>query len=78
MTTICKADYYYGVLLSALVNGGFAPALFEKENDNRRIKHDADDLSYEAGSKLLKEWLKTNNIICLFFISLSFVDLFMP
>jgi len=39
---------------------------------------DADDLSYEAGSKRLEEWLKTNNIICLFFISLSFVDLFMP
>lgn len=27
---------------------------------------DADDLSYEAGSKRLEEWLKTNNIICLF------------
>lgn len=37
MTTICKADYYYGALLSALVNGGLAPALFEKENDNRQI-----------------------------------------
>lgn len=36
MTTICKADYYYGALLSALVNGGLAPALFEKENDNRQ------------------------------------------
>jgi hypothetical protein len=37
MTTICKADYYYGALLSVLVNGGLAPALFEKENDNRQI-----------------------------------------
>ncbi|KYD35381.1 hypothetical protein B4114_1194 [Geobacillus stearothermophilus] len=37
MATICKADYYYGALLSALVNGGLAPALFEKENDNRQI-----------------------------------------
>ncbi|OQO97297.1 hypothetical protein BSK33_17900 [Geobacillus sp. 44B] len=24
---------------------------------------DADDLSYEVGSKLLEEWLKTNNVI---------------
>ncbi len=37
MATICKADYYYGALLSALVNGGLVPALFEKENDNRQI-----------------------------------------
>nr|WP_255706922.1 MULTISPECIES: hypothetical protein [unclassified Anoxybacillus] len=37
VTTICKADYYYGALLSALVNGGLAPALFEKENDSRQI-----------------------------------------
>ncbi|NNV00782.1 hypothetical protein [Geobacillus sp. DSP4a] len=37
MATIRKADYYYGALLSALVNGGLAPALFEKENDNRQI-----------------------------------------
>ncbi|MFC0297477.1 hypothetical protein [Geobacillus jurassicus] len=37
MTTIRKADYYYGALLSALVNGGLAPALFEKESDNRQI-----------------------------------------
>ncbi|MED4906643.1 hypothetical protein P9727_20290 [Parageobacillus thermoglucosidasius] len=37
MTMICKADYYYGALLSALVNGGLVPALFEKENDNRQI-----------------------------------------
>ncbi len=37
VTTICKADYYYGALLSALVNGGLAPALFEKENESRQI-----------------------------------------
>nr|WP_216367375.1 hypothetical protein [Anoxybacillus sp. EFIL] len=37
VTTICKADYYYGALLSVLVNGGLAPALFEKENESRQI-----------------------------------------
>lgn len=32
-----KRITYYGALLSALVNGGLAPALFEKENGNRQI-----------------------------------------
>jgi hypothetical protein len=37
VAVIRKADYYYGSLLSVLVNGGLVPALFEKENDNRQI-----------------------------------------
>jgi hypothetical protein len=37
MGVLCKADYYYGALLSVLINGGLAPALFEKENGNRQI-----------------------------------------
>ena len=37
MGVLCKADYYYGAVLSVLINGGLAPALFEKENGNRQI-----------------------------------------
>lgn len=37
MATICKRDYFYGAFLSALVNGGLTPTLFEKPSDNRQI-----------------------------------------
>lgn len=37
MGALRKADFYYGSLLSVLINGGIAPALFEKDNENRQI-----------------------------------------
>lgn len=37
MGALKKADFYYGSLLSVLINGGIAPALFEKDNENRQI-----------------------------------------
>lgn len=36
MGVLNKADFYYGALLSELINSGFAPAIFEK-GDIRRI-----------------------------------------
>lgn len=33
--SLVKADFYYGALLSQLVNSGFAPAIFEKGNTRR-------------------------------------------
>jgi hypothetical protein len=37
MGVLRKADYYYGSLLSVLINGGLTPALFDKENESRQI-----------------------------------------
>jgi hypothetical protein len=36
MGVLNKADFYYGALLSGLINSGFTPAIFEQE-ENRRI-----------------------------------------
>ncbi|WP_139492168.1 hypothetical protein [Brevibacillus dissolubilis] len=37
MGALRKADYYYGALLSVLINSGLVPALFEKDNEKRQI-----------------------------------------
>lgn len=37
MGLLKKADFYYGSLLSILINSGIVPALFEKEYENRQI-----------------------------------------
>jgi hypothetical protein len=37
MGALKKADYYYGALLSSLINNGMVPALVEKENERRQI-----------------------------------------
>lgn len=37
MGLLKKADFYYGSLLSILVNGGIVPALFENDYENRQI-----------------------------------------
>lgn len=37
MGALKKADFYYGALLSVLINGGIAPALFEKKHEKRQI-----------------------------------------
>lgn len=41
---LAKADFYYGALLSQLVNSGFAPAIIER-GDTRRIYSFSNDFS---------------------------------
>lgn len=56
---LAKADFYYGALLSQLVNSGFAPAIIEK-GESRRIYKLANDYSdYTLYCKYIKS-PKTN------------------
>ncbi|MED0701537.1 MULTISPECIES: hypothetical protein [Aeribacillus] len=41
---LAKADFYYGALLSQLVNSGFAPTIIER-GDTRRIYSLSNDFS---------------------------------
>lgn len=47
---LAKADFYYGALLSQLVNSGFAPAIIEKGESRRiySIANDYDDFNVYA------------------------------
>lgn len=50
-----KADYYYGALLSLLMNNGMKPALFEKENydDRKRYTVTTNNGEYEFYCKYM-------------------------
>ena len=52
MSTIRKADFYYGSLLSVLINNGVAPAIVSPGEENRRIySMTTDEATYEIYTK---------------------------
>ncbi len=51
MTTIRKADFYYGSLLSVFINNGMAPAIVEPGENRRIYSVTTDEGEYEIYTK---------------------------
>lgn len=61
MGVLSKADFYYGALLSGLINSGFAPAIIEQADNRRLYSITANTGDYMIYAKYASEPLARKN-----------------
>ncbi len=61
MSSVCKADFYYGSLLSVLINNGIAPAIVEPGDSRRIYSITTDNGEYQIYTKYVSNSTKRRN-----------------